>query len=261
MVRNVTFEFVCGDPLRAAIFKVQGREVSSASEVSDDIPKEILSRDTFDWGLFLRELEASAVERDTITSLIALDAAAEVYDLLPGSTISAGVSSQSLLDAPWIPQEIVRRGGVLRPISLTLSQSFACILMFETGYALVDSKHLENTLAMCIDHSIFIPAAFLTDPSENDPSSTIHRVLGSIGEPGAVFLVPPEKSKIRSADPESWMVITHDLWDRELGNYFVASSLHLSLTDWSAPLITAVLNGAKTGCMCEIVEIKWILPV
>lgn len=118
--KKTTFEFVCGDPMRAAIFKVQGNEVKPITDVSIDTLEAILPKSTFDWGLFLQELELSPIERDTINSLIALDATASIYDFLPGSTISTSLVMQPLLEAPWVPQELVRRTVSPSPLPLAL---------------------------------------------------------------------------------------------------------------------------------------------
>src|SRR5436190_9430486 len=66
------FEFVFGDPLRAALFKIRGTEVDLPTEINHAILKDTISSGALDCAAFLRELGAIPEGKQTVSSMIAL---------------------------------------------------------------------------------------------------------------------------------------------------------------------------------------------
>ena len=85
------FEFVFGDPLRAAIFKKRGSKTNPPEEVGDHLLREVLSKGSLDCTSFLRELGGLVPEKQIIMSLSALSAATRLYENLPDAKINAKI--------------------------------------------------------------------------------------------------------------------------------------------------------------------------
>lgn len=61
------------------------------------------------------------------------------------------------------------------------------------------------------------------------------RLLGNLGTSGFTLLTCPSKPMCRDIDEGSWRQST-TVFDGSAEDYFTRTSLHLTLTDWSAPL-------------------------
>jgi hypothetical protein len=170
-----------------------------------------------------------------ITRLKACAKMADIYKLLPGSTISTLVLDQTLNKSRWIPGE-ARLGDSRYP--LTLAEAFACIAMFESGTCNLDPNNLSEAFAMSSGNSLYIAGSLLCDPSEQAGPSEIRRVVGNIGRAGITFLIAPPEVKHRRPDPEKWMEINHNVFDGIFEDHFQQTSLHLSFTQYEISLIT-----------------------
>jgi hypothetical protein len=170
---------------------------------------------------------------DEISCLRACAMMAEIYQVLPGATISTLVVRQPLCRAKWIPDAINKI-----PLTLTRAQTFACIAMFESGTCNLDPSAVSESFAMSSGNSLYVAAALLCDPFEQPNDTEIRRVIGNIGRPGITFLISPPQVKIREADPEKWMAINHNPFNGKLEDHFQTTSIHLSFTEYEIPLVT-----------------------
>jgi hypothetical protein len=170
----------------------------------------------------------------------------EVYRDLPGATISTLVVRQSIRRAKWIPKfkshappvEKTQSLDDRQKLSLTLSQAFACVAMFESGTCNLDPEALSEVFALSSGNSLYVAGALLCDPYEVPSSSEIKRVVGNIGRAGITFLISPPEVKLKEADPERWMTINHNTFNGKLENHFDRTSIHLSFTEYEVPLLT-----------------------
>jgi hypothetical protein len=162
---------------------------------------------------------------------------AEVYQLLPGATISTLVMGQSLTSAQWVPRGMGNREPFPRP-RLTLSQAFACIAMFESGTCNIHPNALSEVFAMSSGNSLYVAGGLLCDPFEQPGPAEIRRVVGNIGRAGITFLIPPPEVEVRKPDPEKWMAINHDRFNGKLEDQFQRTSVHLSFTKYEIPIVT-----------------------
>ncbi|KAH6648113.1 hypothetical protein BKA67DRAFT_662842 [Truncatella angustata] len=99
-------------------------------------------------------------------------------------------------------------------------------------------------MGMATGNSIYAAECLLQDPSRLDRSGIsqfqgIRRIIGSLGEPGIVFLVPPPSPRRERLDSVQHRVVRHDAFDGQLVNHFEQTSLHLKLTALKIPLVTA----------------------
>jgi len=158
---------------------------------------------------------------------------AEIYQLLPGATISTLVVGQSLNDAKW-----TLRGSKNLSPHLTLSQAFACIAMFESGTRNIAPNALSEVFAMSSGNSLYVAGSLLCDPFERPGRAEIRRVVGNIGRAAISLLISPPEVKIREPDPEKWMAINHEKFNGKLEDHFQRTSVHLSFTQYEIPLVT-----------------------
>lgn len=164
--------------------------------------------------------------------------ATEVYNSLPGATISIGVLDQTLIRTKWAI--CLLRGVPSNADNFRLDIKFSIIAMFESGTLDIDLSEMSAVMAIASGNSIYVVSALLQDPSE--PDYSIIRLLGNLDRPGVVMLVPPQAPLIRSVDHSSWRLINHYPFDGELEDSFKDTSLHLSFTEYEVPL--KVLVGA-----------------
>lgn len=118
---------------------------------------------------------------------------------------------------------------------------FACIAMFETGTLNLESYALTSVMAISSGNSIYVANGLIQDPLEPDLSNVpgyrgITRILGNLGRPGVVMLVPPQAPLIRAEDPNSWRLVYHHPFNGEVVDSFADTSLHLSFTKYELPI-------------------------
>jgi hypothetical protein len=192
-------------------------------------------------------------KRLIIRSLNLLAQATIVYDQLSGATVSITVAKRPLHLAKWASSVILRvnkpeilndrldfmgnrfSGGFSRPAK------FACIAMFETGTLDLDPSALSSVMAISSGNSIYVADGLIQDPLEHYLSNEhvtpgMTRILGNLGRPGVVMLVPPQEPRVLPEDPERWRLVNHHRFNNELIDSFTDTSLHLSFTEYEIPL-------------------------
>ena len=234
------FEFVFGDPLRAAIFKKRGTKSNSPEEIGDHLLKDVLSKRSLDSVTFLRELGGPAPEKEAIMSLSALFVATRLYEKMPGTRINTKIFDRTLTKTHWARGRLFDARKSLmsgwNDFSLDLSESFSCVAWFETGEIDLVPSSLQNIMTIATGNSLYIPASLISDPSDNPPPWRLIRITGSLGRPGMILLTPVLNPMIRLPDSSNWNLINHAPWDGQVEDCFVSTSLHLKLTDWRIPL-------------------------
>ena len=107
-------------------------------------------------------------------SLQALGSISQAYKLCPEATISSLVLQQRLYNARWIPmpprvhttsQTFFHNIAFhYESFQLSRTETFACIVMFESGCHNLDPLQLGNVMAISACDSIFVAAPLLCDP-------------------------------------------------------------------------------------------------
>uniref|UniRef100_A0A8H7K9B7 Uncharacterized protein n=1 Tax=Bionectria ochroleuca TaxID=29856 RepID=A0A8H7K9B7_BIOOC len=107
---DIRYECIIGDPADAALFKRVDRNISGSPMLDIELVLSILRCGWLDRNKmvefldFSGEFQRSRIPQN-VRSLRALAAAINVYELMPGATISTGVFSSPLEEALWLPSE------------------------------------------------------------------------------------------------------------------------------------------------------------
>ncbi|KAJ5108844.1 hypothetical protein N7456_005519 [Penicillium angulare] len=137
-----------------------------------------------------------------------------------------------------------RISELLSPFTLTRSESFSCIVLFDSGQYDIPPDKLVDVMAISSNDSLFIAGPMICTPSEQPPSDEIHRVTGNIGQGGIALLISPAEPRIRESTNDTWTLCNHDPWDGKFLDCFSGTSLHLSYTGYNIPLDVG-LQGAQ----------------
>ena len=250
---NLPFQciFVAGDTKKAALFSTRGfgpakrlgftgsvsalnptyRELSEFFRSSRVIPsrlRQIIDSKDFTGGYAIQP------------SIDALVYATTVYDKLPGVTISIRVVHRTLHRTVW-GQRYLSSRHLPKEMSDSIRRvlDFTIITWFETGSVDLEISELYPVMAMASGNSIFVAKALLQSPSNID-SGSITRLLGNLGRPGVVMLVPPQAPRVRPIDPGAWRLLNHFDFDGNLESSFNDTSLHLSFTEYELPVMVSV---------------------
>ena len=259
----VWFKYLWGDLDSAALFvrelsenllRVVRDPIMDSQDLLDLSEKGALSEELLVTRLAV-QFRFSQMENDPhLRSLKALSTAAELYKDLTCASVDIRVFQKKLYETPWLPKldldEVRSSSGrdllmrALRPFVLDRPSAFACLAFFETGIYNPDPYVLQNVMAMSSADSLFVSAALLCDPSELKAPGAIKHIVGNIGRPGIVFLVPPENPMVREAQMSDWPVISHETFNGEMKNSFENTTLHLSFTNAESP-ISLGFSGAQ----------------
>jgi hypothetical protein len=117
--------------------------------------------------------------------------------------------------------------------------------MLEAGNLDLDPDRLGAVMAMASGDPLFISSALLCDPCEIPNKHEIIRVLGNIGRPGLAMLIAPEFPHSKDAALEDWKFISHAPFRGESFDGFKGTSLHLSFTGYTAPLLSTDNHGVQ----------------
>jgi hypothetical protein len=180
-------------------------------------------------------------------SLKALACAADVYRLLPSSTIAMStILIRDLYKAQWVP-EWTGSSQLTQESSgrMTRAQTFACLAMFETGTLDLSPLSLGSVMAMASGDSLFISNTLLSDPSTIPKKHEVTRVVGNIGKAGLAMLIAPEYPQSKEAALEDWSHISHAPFKGESFDGFRNTSMHLSFTGYTAPLYSTDDHGVQ----------------
>ncbi|KAE8447571.1 hypothetical protein EG329_010701 [Mollisiaceae sp. DMI_Dod_QoI] len=165
-----------------------------------------------------------------ISLIEACEGASRIYKILPNATVSTRILSRMLVSAKWIPRQ--RKGDLL----LTRAQTFACILMFDSGVCDLDPEVFNDVMAISSGSSLYIAGSLLCDPVEEPGNTEVRRVVGNIGRSGVSLLIPPPRPRMKEAALENWRQINHRMYDGKPENCFSQTSIHLSFTEYVMPL-------------------------
>ncbi|KAM3072717.1 hypothetical protein ACMFMF_007050 [Clarireedia jacksonii] len=208
--------------------------------------QEVFTSDNIDAKRLYHYLQPSSLAASIDWEFNALQSCAkmaEVYQALPGASISTLVLKQPIHLAKWVPKVPYRgdapgtRSAFKLP-PLTLPKSFACLAMFESGTCNLEPESLSEVFAMSSGNSLYVASAVLFDPYEMPYPNRIQRMVGNLGRAGITFLISPSDVKVRESDPEKWMSINHNVFDGSLENHFERTSVHLSFTEYEIPLLS-----------------------
>lgn len=190
-------------------------------------------------------------------SLNAIAAISELYQHWTGATIKISVTKSPIGAARWAqnltgetfdlssklagPEHYHTKLSISKMYRAT---KFACIIMLESGGIDLHPDQLELVMGIATGNSIYAAEYLLQDPTLEDRSGKssftgIQRIIGSLGEPGIVCLVPPQTTKRIQLDDTRHRLIRQDVFDGKLTDRFDQSSLHLSLTAWNLKLAVA----------------------
>lgn len=185
-----------------------------------------------------------------LLSLRILEFANGAYDTMPSATVSLQVTEQELVKARWLPASIQNALRMESPADayqtaymiasrylepLGRAQSFACVVMFESGRFNIEPEKLDGVIALCSEDSIFVSELLLSDPSVDANKLSIRHIIGNVGVAGMVCMVPPHEPRIRPLGHDASLV-SHSPYDGTLSDSFPGTSLHLSFTTWKVPL-------------------------
>lgn len=238
------FDYLCGDPETAAIY-VRRHSNSIEEFLLRPLPpymaklsevKHVLESDAVQAEALIAYLDKRAPEiwpihdaeqSDCYKSLKVFEKVAEVYKQMPDATVAVSVLCQTLCCAHWAAYK-----------SLSRSQTFACIAMFDSGTLNIEPRMLKKVMAMSSGNSIYVAAPLLCDPYEVPEPYEIRRVVGNVGRAGIAMLIPPQNPRVREPKLESWNLINHADFNGTTEDCFKNTTLHLSFTGYEIPIDT-----------------------
>ncbi|KAI0105402.1 hypothetical protein F4776DRAFT_668660 [Hypoxylon sp. NC0597] len=232
--------FVCSPSITRPL------DVTTPYESEDNQLEQSSSENGFaeDGSVFSLMIQNHRPHPNWIRSVRVLETASILYEELPGATISLRIVELELHQASWFPisatnerslSEIYRKPARELFNIMTREHAFGCIAMFESGRFNIDSRHLEEVIALCTENSIFVAGILLSDPTDMSGGPRIRHLIGSIGQAGMVLLVSPLQPRIKPIgfDP---MAVDHKIFAGERADRFQAVSMHMSFTEWKMPL-------------------------
>ncbi|KAK7990723.1 hypothetical protein PG990_015003 [Apiospora arundinis] len=155
-----------------------------------------------------------------------------------GATISGSIIDKTF-DPPVFSKTLGEDDWADASACLSINQKtgIALIGYFETANNFIDNmKGDYNIIGLSGGDSIFVRTAILNDPGAIYPEYSFTRILGNIGKSGLSIMTSPSTLMARKLDPSAWRVDTVPFNGAPLDS-FSRTSLHLSLTDWQAPLV------------------------
>lgn len=233
--RNVALFILAGVDVETSCFlkDVEVIKVLRSGNLEDRKIKDFLSHEINPsyirpWSYLERDFHDIAKSFMNIKmSLDTLAKAKELYDELPGATVSITATKRPLHLAGWAMR-----------VKSNRASRFACIAMFETGTLDIAPHTLSLVMAMSSGNSIYVANEHIRDPSHAGYGIT--RILGNLGRPGVVMLVPPQAPRIVARDPNGWRLINHHHFNGETIDSFRDTSLHLSFTEYEVPLSVSI---------------------
>ncbi|KAI1637736.1 hypothetical protein F4809DRAFT_302927 [Biscogniauxia mediterranea] len=170
--------------------------------------------------------------------LIILAAICEIYKepSAGGATISSAI-----VDTPFQPPVLrtkldqVNWATADDYVTVNRHTAIGLIGYFETATNIIEGIGEDDfrIIGLSGGDSIFVPTA---DPQEKCPDYYFTRILGNTGQPGVSMLVLPTKLDARKVDPGAWRVEPVK-FDGTALDSFRNTSLHLSFTEWSTPIV------------------------
>ncbi|KAH9234455.1 hypothetical protein K456DRAFT_1695185 [Colletotrichum gloeosporioides 23] len=178
--------------------------------------------------------------RSMFPSLQALFRASQLYHTWPGATVSIHVSKRPLSVTHWARME-PKAFEDHHQNQLHRNTKFACLTYLESGEHDLHVDQFKHVMAVASGNSIYAAEFLLQDPCRSGRSSHpdmhgIHRMLGNLGLPGIVLLVPPPDPLVLRLGIEEGAKIKVEDFNGELVNRFQSTSLHLRCTDFIVPV-------------------------
>lgn len=255
--RTTRFEFLFGDETAAVYLRVPKDE----DDASDH--EELRNRKyEIDYGIlqscipildsgklqnYLRDCCTRTESQQCLAGLQIMAAAAQVYKLLPQSTVTLRALEQTV-SKEWSvcsrspPSE---EYGIFLPIPIRRADAFALVVFLETGVHQLDANKLENVMAVCSGDSIYAAVPLLCDPGEQPAPYELRRVFGNVGRAGISLLIPPANPRLKKVGIESWNVIAHLPFDGVAQDSFDKTSLHLWHTGYHEAVAEIRHQGAQ----------------
>ncbi|PLB46447.1 hypothetical protein P170DRAFT_511217 [Aspergillus steynii IBT 23096] len=116
---------------------------------------------------------------------------------------------------------------------LNRSHAFACIVYFESGSHNHDPEGYKSVMAVSCGDSIYAAESLFSDPYTVPKDFLIKRLIGNIGHPGVVLLVPPACPMVRASNICDPFSVRHAAFDGRLMDKFPKTQLELSFTGYS----------------------------
>jgi hypothetical protein len=116
------------------------------------------------------------------------------------------------------------------------SCAFACIVYFESGSHNHDPEGYKSVMAVSCGDSIYAAASLFSDPYITGECFEIKRIIGNIGHPGIVLLVPPACPMVRPLNLCDPFSVKHAAFDGQVADKFPKTQLELSFTGYSESL-------------------------
>ena len=245
----VLHDFMYGDPSVAAIYRPSKTGYQLKVENRYLRPKELLGllRDCRLSNLLLsnqiKKNIRGAGSRKLRDSLRALDFAGRIYEYLNDAKIDMQVCLRALYASHFARHHTAQdlRIGTEKQDSsdmaiLSLKLAFSCIILFQTGRIDVNPEDLEGAMAISHNDSIFVAQSILVDPSHSHKISPVRRIIGNVGKPGLVILIPAHAPEVRERSIGDWRVVNHAPFDGKYEDNFGSTSLHLTFTGYVLPI-------------------------
>ncbi|GKT61446.1 hypothetical protein ColTof3_08785 [Colletotrichum tofieldiae] len=130
------------------------------------------------------------------------------------------------------------------------SAKFSCLAFMEYGNHDIHLGQVEHVMALATGNSIYAAEYLLQDPYKSDKSATasmhgICRILGNIGYPGIVMLVPPPEPLSLKLGSSIGRHVSADRFSGDATDRFRTTSMHLRCTDFTIRVAGA--QGAVDG--------------
>lgn len=172
--------------------------------------------------------QASEVKPDTMKSL------------MYGSSVDPRLLSRTVTEDSKRSESPLRESTEdLVSYSLSRTQVFSCIAMFENRRVNLDPRTLEQVMAISAGGSIYVAMPLICDPFDSVQTDEMKHIVGNISKPGISLLIPPMAPKLRSVDEDTWKLVNHAEFDGQLDDSFQRTSLHLSFTGYKLPMMAA----------------------
>ncbi|KAH8422359.1 uncharacterized protein LDX57_000115 [Aspergillus melleus] len=134
---------------------------------------------------------------------------------------------------------------------LDRSRAFACIVYFESGSHNHDPAGYKSVMAVSCGDSIYAAASLFSDPYTVSENFLIKRLIGNIGHPGIVLLVPPACPMVRPSNICDPFSVRHAAFDGRLMDKFPKTQLELSFTGYTES-IRSEDRGACDTTVCVL---------
>lgn len=181
-------------------------------------------------------LDFNGLEKSHYRALTALRMAQTIFAPFKELTIPLRATSLTLCDVEWFLE------GGFSPFAshVFLSERLACIVGFESCSSQMKDSDFDNVFAVSFGNSIFVASNLLTDPlNQQKCDGQVQRLTGNVGMPGISLLILPKSQLKRRTPGYDLRLVPHNKYDYSRENNFQSTSLHLSFTNWSEPLIVA----------------------